>query len=375
MTTERLIQMVIAYSLCIGISSFQSISRSFLSRSNNQHPNLLSAAMEPPGDNTDWIKNAMGNTDDPEEEEKKENIMLQPGISGFAVDPSRGFVVVISGDEVGSSEQKKQRATYAVITTEDTERVSSAEALCLVQLAGRIDVGAAVFPPDSLAKLAAEEFDGTIDEWRPRISLVGVEAVSTTAPSSSSNENDKQSSESDADNSDGTGNAAMKASSPDRDEKIISGAPKLVEAVTKLPGLGKVTLDSVIDAMRLHADDGGNFDRGSFSELLDTLRKGLVMVDDSKVNFVLTVFDKESASLKKMPAPTFQAIALALRYQVSVVVTDDCLSSSGFDAADIRDEFPAFRPIRELFEDAKLMDGFIPSMFFKEKGPENDDKV
>ena len=38
------------------------------------------------------------------------------------------------------------------------------------------------------------------------------------------------------------------------------------------------------------------------------------------------------------------------------------------------DRFPLFRPVRELYEDAKAMDGFIPSMYQKAKDLDNEDK-
>jgi hypothetical protein len=83
--------------------------------------------------------------------------------------------------------------------------------------------------------------------------------------------------------------------------------------------------------------------------------------------------------------PVFQAVALALRYKVKVSVSDNCFKldndnnesevakNEGF--VSVLDRFPEFKPVQELAEDARVMDGFLSTMFFKKAAPENDDKV
>jgi hypothetical protein len=38
----------------------------------------------------------------------------------------------------------------------------------------------------------------------------------------------------------------------------------------------------------------------------------------------------------------------------------------------VKDMFPAFKPMQELMQDARVMDGLISSMFFKESAPDDD---
>jgi hypothetical protein len=51
------------------------------------------------------------------------------------------------------------------------------------------------------------------------------------------------------------------------------------------------------------------------------------------------------------------------------------MTNSYFTATEILDKFPAFRPIRELYEDAKVMDAFIPGMVKQAKELDNEDKL
>ena len=357
-----------------------------------------------------WIQDAMNlDPKDVEEEAKKEKdrlrkiqVPLKEGIAGFAVDPDRGFVCILAPM---SEEENYDKFSYVVISPTDTEKLSSAEALCLVQLSGGLDLGAAVFPPETLAKLVAnemilqsdedededeEEIEINVEELRAQVKLLGVSVLRNEKYQAASNQKEMESKESSEDTIE---------SSPERDEKIESSSPQILAAIQKLPGLQQVTLDKTRDALRIHADEYGSLSRQGFSELLDTLRTGRgLMAGDGRKRLqdqplklrITATISKESngkgndlglSTIEIDHVPAFQAIGLALRYKTPVTISDDCFSHeaefNGFDeqVMDVYTRFPAFKPIQELVEDAKVMDGFISSMFFKQSAPDNDDKA
>jgi hypothetical protein len=275
------------------------------------------------------------------------------GISGFAVDPLRGFVVVLVGGD---------RATDAVVSPQDKQQVRSAEALCLVQLAGGLDLGTPVLPPDLLARIVAEELDGDIDarELRRKVKLRRVNVIANQ-------EEDTQKRES------VVVPPPPQDSTPGREAAIQEQAPKVMAAVKKLPGLGDCTLEQVVEGMKAYADETGQVNREGFGDLLHTLRSQINFMEPSKVKFVLVV-EYEGEELL-IPSPSVVAgVGLALRYKVDVVVDEDC-QMDGFDVVEIASRFPAFRPLKELEEDAKIMDGFIPAMFKEATAPDNEDKM
>ena len=75
---------------------------------------------------------------------------VRAGLAGFSVDAARGFVAVLVGAD-------GTRATTALVSPRDRDRVESLEALCLVQLAGGIDIGGALFPPNALLRAVRDE--------------------------------------------------------------------------------------------------------------------------------------------------------------------------------------------------------------------------
>mmetsp|Transcript_1694 Transcript_1694/g.1896 ORF Transcript_1694/g.1896 Transcript_1694/m.1896 type:complete len:141 (-) Transcript_1694:105-527(-) len=140
--------------------------------------------------------------------------------------------------------------------------------------------------------------------------------------------------------------------------------------------------------MQVHTNAEGMLDRVAFSEVLDTLRRHESVggsSGDGNWKFRLTAsIDKEGddcpSTLIDFSATAFESIGLALRYKVKVAVSDDCWREEGsgltFDGVNqVVERFPYFRPVQELKEDAKIMDGLIPSMFFKEKPLENENKA
>ena len=110
-----------------------------------------------------WIEKAMDTT--PEDPTTGPSLEPPPlttmrhGISGFAVDPGLGFVCVLHHDNENDGVDGPHRFVHTVISPLDRTTVQSAEALCLVQLAGGLDLGAVVFPPDTLARLIKRELD------------------------------------------------------------------------------------------------------------------------------------------------------------------------------------------------------------------------
>jgi hypothetical protein len=88
-----------------------------------------------------------------------EQLMIRParrGLSGFSTDDELGFVAILT-----SADRKK--SAHVVVSPVDKQQVQSAEALCMVQLSGGMDLGTAVLPPDLLSQLVADELelDGT----------------------------------------------------------------------------------------------------------------------------------------------------------------------------------------------------------------------
>ena len=345
---------------------------------------------------------------------------LKSGIAGFAVDPDLGFVCVLAGENNASDDndndndkadkQQRKRFTYAIVSPQDTEKLSSAEALCLVQLAGGLDLGAAVFPPETLARLVAgeleEDDDDDADEegeeivvqaLRSKVTLLGVTAVRNEEYSPTIEEDSRGRAGAGGDAS----SSSQSTSSPERDAKINDAAPKMFMAVKNLPGLSNIsTPHQIIQAMQIHADADGNLDRAAFSELLGTLRGGRNRgSNDQKVKFRITASisdngggggSKKSNNPLKLVnvenVPPFQAVALAMRYKLTVLVSEDSfIDHEGHDdddaevendgAANVLNRFPAFKPVHELLEDAQVMGGFISTMFFKQNAPKNDDKL
>jgi len=333
-----------------------------------------------------WIEKSMGTT--PEDPTPK--LSLEPplttmrrGIAGFAVDPHVGFVCVLHHDneDGGSADIDVQSSgqhqfVYTVISTLDRSTVQSAEALCLVQLAGGLDLGAVVFPPDTLARLVKMELDdgdkASVEDLRSRVRLLAITVIEDNDGNDDPTKEVKSS--------------PLPSSNDERDEKIAQSSAKIMTAVMNLPGLNGVTEDRVGAAMQLHANSNGNIDRLAFSELLDTLRRNTIEGGENagggNLKFRLTASlakeDSNSPStLVDFYASAFESIGLALRYKVKVTVSKDCLKG-GMELdgmGKVIERFPAFRPVQELEEDASIMDGFIPSMFFKENSPDNDDKA
>jgi len=213
-----------------------------------------------------------------------------------------------------------------------------------------------------------------VEELRSRVRLLAITVI--------------EGNDSDGDKVEKVISSPLPSSNDERDEKIAQASAKVMAAVMNLPGLKDVTLDRVVAAMQLHADSNGNIDRLAFSELLDTLRRNTIEGGkDSRagrhLKFRLTAslakegYSNSPSTLVDFYASPFESIGLALRYKVKVTVSNDCLKN-GLELngmGKVIERFPAFRPVQELEEDAQIMDGFIPSMFFKGTGPKNDDKA
>lgn len=347
-------------------------------------------------DNLDWIKSAMGSSSsNTEEGEEPPELFVSPSISenasglvGFAVDSTCGFVGVLQFRDSSSSSS----FAYVVVNAEDRQFLGSAEALCLVQLAGGMDLGAAVFSPDTLVRLVHEQMSSSsssspgddkedarvVDDLRKQISLLAIRVVippgTTTATTNTNTMEEKEESPND---------------DPARASAIADGAPRVLPAVRRLPGLSRVTEEDVVAAMRRHADSNGGLDRTAFMDLLDTLRRGTPTTGGGvgpTLTLTVSVQSNDGSgglTLVDVPGVTpFEGLALSLRYGIVVTVTKE-EESVGDDSLWILNDtkalltrFPRFRPLRELEEDAKVMDGFIPSMFFKENdAPTNEDKA
>jgi len=294
-----------------------------------------------------WLDDAMGEFK--EDNTYPRSISLTPGISGFALDPDMGFVSILVDN--------KKRWTPAIISTIDKDRVKSSEALTFVQLAGGLDLGTAVLPPDSLARLVAKDDEDYVQKIRRRISLANVTVVSNMNFSTGGDIDDV---------SVVPNNYTRSSSTPERDEIIKEGQEKIFKAIQTLRGLNEVTLNQVYGALQLYANDEGKVDRETFSRILNYLRHTLTSSPlSSKVIFELVVNVIGDESVKKVTIQTdnaMVALGLAMRYKVKVQISEGCELE---EEETLLERFPAFQATCELYEEAKIIDGFIPSMFNK----------
>ena len=335
-----------------------------------------------------WLSDAMGSNDN-DDDTTTTKIIIPPklsiGLSGFCLDPDRGFVAILTSMTDDNNKKKYTAVTVvpdAKPAGDGSSRITSPQALTLVQLAGGLDLGTPILPPDALWQTIVREGvdnDNDDDEDEddeedleegsppPLVTLLGMEVVP---------------------NEDYDAASAAEKSSPvptkaegwteewmqndARIKSIQERATQVVGAVKGLPGLQAVTLEQVTDAMMYCANQEGALDRQGFSHLLDYMRR-LVGVSsssseaDGKVKFVLNINLVQKDSIKTISVTTidaFRAIGLSMRHKIQLQVAPECLEE---DPDTILEKFPAFRSIQELWEDAKILDGFIPSMFEKAK--------
>ena len=376
-----------------------------------------------------WLEEAMGDADNDKdgEDDKKlkssrlsEVLPLSDGLSGFSVDPKLGFCAILTQSLPLSSkdQSRQQRCFHTVVCPSDKERLQSAEALTMVQLAGGLDLGTAIVPPDSLAQIVARQLEKDNQEerkkdgkdtdipsissegLRQRINLLRIEAV----PNSSGRvDDDKDQATTANDNEDMpmSSNDGASQKQEERNKSIKESLPRILTAVKSLPGLAGISADQLEDAMQLLADDSGSLDRMAFSKLLDELRRqeGVVTglpvesqrssLDPIKLVLLVSIDSHNDSDTTSTPsvvqvdAPNiFLGLALSMRYKVPILIDERCFGDgrvadkiTSFDANEILDRFPLFRPLRELYQDAKAMDGFIPSMYQKANELDNDDKL
>lgn len=276
----------------------------------------------------------------------KQTLTIRPirrGLSGFSTDEELGFVAILTSVE-------KQKSIHVVISPHDKVQIQSAEGLCMVQLSGGMDLGTAVLPPDLLAQIVADELELESKDIRQRLQLLEVNAL----------RNDSSRDRTIAEEAMPVVNVVP--STPERDAKLASDVVKFMSSVKNLPGVAGSTENQVLEAMKLHADHNGILDRQAFSSVLDSLRRGLTTTSTSAVKFELVVALDDT--VYRVFAPTaFYALGLAFRYEREVQVSTDI--EFEMSSLDVLSRFPKFRPLEELQEDARLMDGFIPSMYSK----------
>jgi hypothetical protein len=303
-----------------------------------------------------WLDDAMDGfhlkQDDNEGVRLSKVLPLSTGIAGFTIDSELGFCAILA---------KNDKFVPVVVSPTDKDRLVSAEALTMVQLAGGLDLGTAILPPDSLAQLVVDELDdddeSTVQTLRPLISLSQV----TVIPNIDGNANDV--------NERSMAQATAAVTSPERDAAIQEALPNVWAAVKGLAGLEQVTSDLVAMSMQRFANVQGQVDRQAFSSILDDLRSQQSPKAQSTVQFVLLVNVIRGDSITQVPVLTtdaVQAFGLAMRYKIAVEIDDEVLlwqQNEINDANSILERFPAFRPTLELQEDAKIMNGFVPGMF------------
>ena len=347
--------------------------------------------------------------------------MSGSSLVGFAVDPAVGFCAILVVDD---GDNARGGFFPVVISTRDRDQLTSPEALTLVQLAGGLDLGTPILPPDLLAKLVTEEEeneDGEDDDTIPavvaavaaatvgqRITLTSIEIVlDPTPPTNDDTSNTKgeheDNDDDDDDDDDDTNvkSCSSASSSSERDTAIRDLLPRLRVAIQGLPGITASCLDEtqIETAMQRYADGAGKVNRDAFTKILDMIRRndpqggGNTTPNTSRVTFRLTATIISGTSLRTVQFNTnnaMYAIGLSLRYTIPIQakLLPAAAATTSFEEKDavsstsslvspidmILEKFPAYRPIYELYEDAKVMDGFIPSMFQQTKKIDNDMK-
>mmetsp|Transcript_12359 Transcript_12359/g.25527 ORF Transcript_12359/g.25527 Transcript_12359/m.25527 type:complete len:369 (-) Transcript_12359:1211-2317(-) len=309
-----------------------------------------------------WLDDAMEGIPSGEfdAESYRKGIDLKSGIAGFSTHPELGFVCILATKNESADEQ---HWIPAVISPVDKDRPKSAEALTCVQLAGGLDLGTAILPPGCLTKLVkdhtSEEEDSDEISSTARLSLKKVTALPNPEANDATINIEEETQE-------------IVATTPERDEAILEAVPKVEKAIKTLPGLKESTTEDVTKAVCRFADSNGKVDRTAFSSILDALREA----NSPSTNLASPVFRMDvsvideggisQASIETSNAMV--AIGLSMRYKVTVDIEEIDQHSQGGTGKDaVFERFPVFRPIQELNEDSKVIDGFIPSMFGKSK--------
>ncbi|KAL3932477.1 MAG: hypothetical protein SGBAC_010833 [Bacillariaceae sp.] len=341
-----------------------------------------------------WLEDAMGNDSDNDENTADAPTTratipkLTTGLSGFCLDAKLGFVAILSS--FAPVEEKEEISKFVAVTVVPPKasdmtnvdimgnpRLTSPQALTLVQLAGGLDLGTPILPPDALWQLIFREGIDTTDEEEeddieddnsssPLVTLLGLDVLPNEDYSAERNE--KSASQLLVPTK-AAGWDESWMHDDERTENIQDRAAQVLVAVKGLPGLQVVTEEQVADAMMYCANEEGALDRQGFSHLLDYMRRftgvTAASIDNCKVKFVLNVNLVQQDSIRTVSVTTldaFAAIGLSMRHKIQLQVAPDCLEEN---STAILEQFPAFRSVQELWEDAKIMDGFIPSMFEK----------
>ena len=323
-----------------------------------QENRLATRLNEKPG----WLEDAMEGIPSGEfdAESYKNAMQLKPGIAGFSVDPELGFVsILVTNDEIDD----EPFWIPAIISPVDKDRPKSAEALTCVQLAGGLDLGTTILPPNALTKLVADnnpqEEDMTTDASK-RLSLTKITAL----PNPDASDDTEMKIEEDA--------QELVPTSPERDNAILEAVPKVEKAIKTLPGLQDTTTEEVTKAVQRFADPKGAVDRTAFSSILDSLRESNTptrLLASPLFRLEVSIIDEGGISQATIDtSDAMIALGLAMRYKVTIEIDDFTNHKQGGKGKDaLLERFPAFRPIQELNEDSKIIDGFIPSMFEKAK--------
>ncbi len=330
------------------------------SNSCQERPRRSTRRDEKPG----WLDDAMEGT--PSEEEfdvqtYRNGVVLQPGIAGFSTNPDLGFVCILASNK---KDDEEQQWIPAVVSPVDKDRPKSAEALTCVQLAGGLDLGTAILPPNSLAKLveenrAEEEDIGASSSSSPRLSLTKVTALPNPDAHDAKLNIEEETEE-------------IVPTTPERDEAILETVPKVEKAVKTLPGLEESKTEDVKKAVQRFADSNGAVDRTAFTSILDALREAntpSALLASPLFRLEVSIIDEGGISQATIDTTNAMvALGLAMRSKVSVDIEEfDEHAQRGKGKDELFERFPLFRPIQELNEDSKVIDGFIPSMFEKSK--------
>ena len=144
------------------------------------------------------------------------------------------------------------------------------------------------------------------------------------------------------------------------------------KAIKTLPGLQETTTEEVTKAVQRFADPKGAVDRTAFSSILDSLRESntpTTLLASPLFRLEVSIIDEGGISQATIDtSDAMIALGLAMRYKVTIEIDDFANHKQGGKGKDaLLERFPAFRPIQELNEDSKIIDGFIPSMFEKAK--------
>ena len=297
------------------------------------------------------------------QQQQMSSLRLLPGLAGFAATDD-GFVGILSSQQ--NQQQECNNIVPLMITINDsTERVSSPEALCLLQLAAGLDLGTAIFPPNALTQIILDDFmaDDDDDEDSTVMSEGDYKICGTIhmqlIDASNNYDNDCSTSLNDSTTKspDETVITEQQQDTPERQEAIQQNANKMLPVLKNLPGCTDVTYEQICEGLHMVADSQGTIStRQNFSELLNYLRRGgnITQQQQQLVQCQIPIQMLSDDTIRHITLPSpFLALALSMRYKYPIQLHEDLLQQMGLHDSDLMKQYPTFRSIQDIRQESQ----------------------